>query len=441
MMSKFLNRLKFGDKIVYIVLIFVFTALAAALSFPLISTYLGDVGHDSHWYILLSEGRIGEVLQPFSGRIFYPFLAGWIDKASPLDIGQSFFLLGAASLFFFLIINSFVLKKTIKSPYLFAPLFFLPYFLEVTREFFVPDIFYVFLTALFFLFLSGYRPRRATLMNFVSLLLSGLMLFLLFLTREATLLLGVVILVVSLMRRKRWLFVATLAVILLSVFMVGQFNDLGLPNVHNLGSFSYLALKTPYNFLNNFLGIKLWINTLPHLCEPVFRLNLPPLPSLGSVNQVGFCGFGISSPLNSFVALLTLLGVMPVVVLYILFKKLKTIISKIPFWLLIALVSGSGYYFASVFVTTGVSRVVGFGWPAFLLAAPFLIQAFFHIDKKFVFKLVSVHILVVWLPFVFQKSGFYTTGLMIITVFVAVMAYVYVFRVLNKQERRSFLET
>ena len=83
-------------------LIAVFTALAAAISFPLVSTYLADTGHDGHWYVLLAEGRGDEVMKPFSGRFLYPFLAGMADAYIPGNIGYSFFALGMISLFLFL---------------------------------------------------------------------------------------------------------------------------------------------------------------------------------------------------------------------------------------------------------------------------------------------------------------------------------------------------
>ena len=407
-MSKaLLNRLKLGEGGFYIVLALVFTAIVAFLGSPLVSTYLKDVGHDGQWYIKIAEGRIGEVLQPFSGRILYPFIAGWFEKNLPLDIGQSFFLIGMVSLFCFLITTSRILKKNLKSPLLVIPLFFLPYFIWVSREVFLPDIFYVFLTALFFLclFLKKESVGLITL-------------FLLFLTRESTIVLGLILLLFSLMRSKKILFAATLVVIAISVFTTGQISSLGLSNPHNVGSSFYLVLKFVYNSLNNFFGIKLWANTLAQSCEPVFRIVLPNWPLFGSVREAGFCGFDFSSPINSFLALTTTFGVAPLVFFYLFLKKTKFILREAPFWVSIAAVYGLVYYFLGVSAGTGVARMVGYSWPAFLLATPFLMGVFFETNKNFIVKLSLIQLLVAWLPFAIQVTTGYSisTALFVIQV-------------------------
>src|SRR3989344_6210728 len=202
------TRTKLKEAGIYAILIIAFTAIAAGSAFSTLPNYLGSAGHDSQWYIKMSDGRIGEVIQPFSGRILYPFLAGALRAYTSLNVGESFFFLGIASLFFFLVLSVFMLKGVIRLPLLIVPLLFLPYFIEVTRELFLPDIFYVFLTALLFFFL--FRDQEGA---------SLMVLFFLFLTRESSILLALILLVLSAWRSKKLLFVGTLCVIAISVFV------------------------------------------------------------------------------------------------------------------------------------------------------------------------------------------------------------------------------
>lgn len=376
----------------YFVLVFAFTALAGALAFSTLPNYLGSAGHDSQWYIKLSEGRISEVIQPFSGRILYPFLAGIIGKSFSLDASRSFFFLGTASLFLFLLVNVFVIRSTIQMPLLIVPLFFLPYFLEITKELFLPDIFYVFLTAFFFFFL--FRGQEGA---------SLIVLFLMFLTRESTILPALILLGLSAWRSKKLFFVGTLFVVVAGVFVTGQIGALGLPNPHRVSGFFYLVLKFTYNFFNNFFGIRLWASTLAQNCEPVFRMALPGWSVFGSIKEAGVCGWNPAAPVDSLLALLTVFGVAPLVLFFIIFKKTKTVLRDAPFWVSFAVLYGIAYYIIGVPAGTGVMRIVGYGWPAFLLAAPFLMKTFWEIDGVFAAKLSFAHIFVAWLPFVLGK--------------------------------------
>tara|TARA_Y100000310_G_scaffold297489_1_gene330547 strand:- start:10515 stop:11381 length:867 start_codon:yes stop_codon:yes gene_type:complete len=286
-----------NQTVYYIILAFVFTAITAVISFPLISTYLEDAGHDSRWYVLLAEGRINEVIEPFSSRILHPAIAGWIDAFLPLNIGESFFVLGIISLFLFLILNSLIIRKITPSPLLIIPLIFIPYLIEVSREFFIPDIFYIFLVSIFFFAL--YHKKEGISLG---------ILFLLFFARESTILLGLVMLAISLIRKKKKLFIGTLIVIAVSMFISAQLAAPSLSNIHNVGGSAYTVLKLSYNFFNNFFGIKLWASTLAGNCEPVLKVALPEWSLFGSIQEAGVCKWNPSAPLHSLAALLTVLA-------------------------------------------------------------------------------------------------------------------------------------
>lgn len=400
--------------------------MAAALMVLLwaLSSIVPVYGSDMKWYVAMAENRFNEVIQPFSGRFLQPFLTGQISSYFGLSVNQSFFVVTIISLISFFIINAVLFKK-ISQPSLFlVPIFLLPYFAGLFQASFLPDSFYIFLIAFFFLFLME-RMEAAGL----------LILFLLFLTRESTILLGIALLVVSFLRSQKILTVAVLVVIALSIFTTYQIAALGLPNIHNLSNFSYLVLKMPYNFFNNVFGAKLWINTLPNLCNPLFVFNVPRYLQIGPIDSVGFCRFDASAPLYTAMVLLTTFGVMPLALCYVLFSRFKLVMNKSPLWLLIALTYGLASYFMSVLVTGAVQRSVGYGWPAFLLAVPFLLTAFFQIDKKFLLKLSFVQMFVVWLPIVVGKGTVFGVSVLWFVFLLILAAYVYTFHLLVAQKK------
>src|SRR3989344_5076939 len=170
----------------------------------------GWTGHDSESYIKIAEGKISEVVRPFSGRILFPLVAGWLSEALFSDTTAAFLFLSSLSLLAFLALSGAILLGAFKWPVLIIPLFFLPYFSEILREFFPPDLFYAFLTALFFFLLYKGKEWPALIV-----------LFLLFLTRESTLLLGALFVGVSWMRGKRRLAIVAAAVSLIAIALAG----------------------------------------------------------------------------------------------------------------------------------------------------------------------------------------------------------------------------
>ncbi|MEK7479045.1 MAG: hypothetical protein AAB634_00710 [Patescibacteria group bacterium] len=404
-------------------LIAVFTALAAAISFPLVSTYLADTGHDGHWYVLLAEGRGDEVMKPFSGRFLYPFLAGMADAYIPGNIGYSFFALGMISLFLFLLLNAFMLKRALPSPLLYIPILFLPYLLEMSREILVVDLFYLFLTALFF-FALFYEKEWAAFA----------ILFLLFLTRESTILLGLLILPAYWFRGKKKFFVATCLLVAFAVFVVGSLGSGGLPNPHHVGNAFYLVLKLTYNFFNNFFGIKLWVNTLAANCEPVIQMSLPSWPLFGSIRGAGLCPWNPLASIHTFFALFTIFGVAPTVFAYLILKKYRYILREAPFWLFLATLYGAAHFIIGVPAGTGVARIVAYGWPAFVLALPFLLKNVLNIDRMFLIKLSFAQIVVAWAPFVVQNIAGYTTLASLFGIAFAIPLHVFVYALMKKQK-------
>jgi len=324
-----------------------------------------------------------------------------------------------ASIFLFFVINITILKDVIKSPFLLIPLFFLPFFFNSLRHTFHPDAFYILLTAIFFLLLAHKKEAE-----------SLLVLFLLFLTRESTILLGLIVTVVSWIRSKKLLAIVALVVVVISLFTTSAISSIGKSNVHDLGNFSYLVAKLSYNFMANAFGAKLWVNTYTN-CEPVIKLALPSLKQLGAIREVGFCGFNFLLPLKTLTVLLTTFGIAPLILFSMLLKKGGQIFKEPPFWLSLALVYGLAHYFIAIPAGTGVVRLVGYAWPAFLLAVPIFMGMFLELNRKLIIKLSAIHLFVAWLPLIVVKSLGDTAFTTLLIILMTLGAYIYTFNAIR----------
>jgi len=378
-------------------------------------------GGDSPWYIAMAEGHFSEIIEPYAGRFLHPFLVGQVSQILSLDIFHSFWIISILSLLFFFGIITVFLRDTLRSPLLLIPLFLTPYFFNTLREVFQPDAFYIFLTALFLLALF-YRKECFAL----------IVLFLLFLSRESTLLLGVIFIIVSWIRSRRLLAVAALIVVIVALFTSGFIRDLGQPNIHHLSSPVYLAMKLSYNFLTNVFGIIPWANTYD-TCVPAFRFSLPASFPAGNIHEVGFCGFDFSLPIHSLITLLSVFGIAPLVLFFVLVKRFRFLLRESAFWVVTALSFGFFLYFLGIPAGTGIERIVGYAWPPFVLLAPLFVSSFFLITKRFVLLLSVLHLLVAWLPFIVQRIAHYTLSSGIFSLFCILLVYFFTFRIINKQ--------
>lgn len=399
----------------------IFLFLAVSLE-PLLNIFSGPIRDgDSEWYIMAANGDLHTLIEPYSVRFLHPFIAGWISRHLSLNINEAFLMIAIVSLFLFLIINAIILKNTTKSSLLIAPLFMLPYFLQSLTIMFHSDAFYMFLTALFFLFLY-FKKESMGLLVF----------FLLFLTRESTALLGLIYAAVSWFFSKKRLAAAIVVILLVSLFTTSVMRDIGEPNKHNLNSSVYLAAKFSYNFMKNVLGLNAWTNTYQN-CEPIFKVHMPPLQSFGSIKEIGLCGFDGRIPMQTVTTLLTVFGIAPLVLLYSIRKRMQQIWKTFPLWLVVALVYGLAMYGIGVVAGTGVARIVGFGWPAFVLATPILLKNVFEINRKFITTLLSAHLVVAWMPFVAERIGGGSLNPVIIGI--VLIVYYYCFTVMRRQKR------
>jgi len=180
------------------------------------------------------------------------------------------------------------------------------------------------------------------------------------------------------------------------------------------------------------MGVRLWV-TGYDFCEPVLKLQLPPLGVLGSIREVGFCGFDAALPLRNYIALFSTFGVMPLAFVYAFAKKGWRTMKELPFWFPVAVIYGLAMYAVSIPAGTGVSRIVGYAWPVFLLATPFLVAPFVRENRRFLAKFAGTQVFAAWMPFIVQEAGgFASVPVMFFTLAALGAAYVYTFLLLKK---------
>ena len=402
---------------------FVLAAAAiVAILFHLNNILGPTIGGDTEWYIAAANGHLNELIEPYSGRFLHPFLVGSIASNFSITVEQGFLIVGIASIFLFFLINAFLLKKVLHSSLLLFPLFLTPYFFNTLREIFEPDAFYIFLSALFLLFLF-YKMERSGLLT----------LFLLLLSRETTAILGLMYAGMAwFLSKKKLLAIAIIAVMGVSFYLTGIMKSIGRPNIHNLSGSAYMVSKLSYNFLTNVAGVKPWINTT-NICEPVFKISLPANKSLGNVREIGFCGFDLSFPSKALITLLSIFGMAPLIVFYVFLKKRREIFKNFSFGILLASGYGLAIYIIGIFAGTGIGRIVGYAWPLFLIAGPVWLSAFFETDRKFILKLSLIQLFTVWLPFIVYKINGDAMNSLIFILAVVLTIYFYAFRIMKNQ--------
>lgn len=377
--------------------IFSITAFFVAVCIIVISNYYFiSSSADADWYIKIAQGDINDVLQPFSGRLLHPLTVRLFSFLSGFDINVSFWALNVFLLFgFVFMLSLFFSKISFMNAALVFTLLFSPVLLNYFRYFYFADLFMFFFVILFFYFLKKE--------NFV---FSLLLLFLLLFTRPREAFILGIALIISSYKSDFKLSVVALLTTITGFFINYQVGLLGEANVNHLGWFAYYILSPTYWF-GRFLGIDWLTNTMVQYCHPHFVYSIPGWFNLGGIKWVGICQFNIFHPFfvlfNSFI----IFGIIPLMLFFLLYKNWRHIFEKKQIWISTALVYGIIMFFLGSWL--GSLRTVGYGWPAFLLAALFIFDrqlqrwsdsAKVKLTKMFIF----IQIPLLWLPYLIVEN-------------------------------------
>ena len=347
---------------------------------------------DSHFYRDIAEGRISSVIKPFSYRILHPFITGLIASSLQLDTELSFLIVGILSLVILVTTVALIARSSI--PYYgIAAILVTPFLLGLFQDYYLPDLFHAALLGLFLLCLVHEK-------HWLSLIL----LFALQITRESTVLLTVVLVVLSFSRKQWKLGLGSIFVTALGIAVTGHFASRGQSNIHEISNLLYLAAKIPYNFFKNLLGLVFWTNTFAvnnparFPLEPMWQISLPGWVPSGAIHSVGFYTFDLSYPLITINLLLTTFGIMPALVLVYLSRMQKRLFTEGSLAISVALLYGLLSFVIGTSLGASVDRLIGYGWPCFWIACPFLLKQHHHDDRKFIIMFFLINLLAAWLP-------------------------------------------
>jgi hypothetical protein len=375
---------------------------------------------DSEWYIDLATGNYHNVGKPFINRVVYPFIARIVVLSTGVDTKHAFLALNIVSLLILVVSLFVIIKPFISNKFLYVPIIFTPVLFDLYRNYCLPELFYAALLGIFFLLLRQGK-----------LWISLAFLFLLFLTRENTIVLSLCIIIICFYKRQTKYAASVIVVSLAAIATISWISHYGQPNIHKLPEILYLALKIPINFISNFTGVIIWTNTLS-LSEitarswhnnPIFQVALPKWLCYGEVTNVGIYTFDIFRPLNTYLSLLINFGIGPVLLVSVLRRNYRCIINESPIWLLIAISYGFLSYLMGTSIGADVPRLVAYGWPAFWLATPILMLKYYSLNKLTIVSLLITNSLLCWfntfLLCIYNQWYITTT----ITIFIAIIIY------------------
>ena len=347
-------------------------------------------------YASIAQGRMSEVMKPFANRVLAASVVRAVTAATGLSTEQGFAVVGLLSLFCIAACIAAVLNSTTKQPAFVFALLLIPWLLDLFREYYLPDLPHAALAAAYFLLLVKGRYWE-----------SVVLVLLMQLTREATVLLAAVAVVV-LIRDGRWKpALASAGAVAAAMAVVAYATHDAHPNVHHINTVLYLVLKVPFNIAKNLFGVILWTDSLADKeLLPVWTMDLPSWLQTGSIHKIGYYALDPEPPMVMLWSFLTLFGVVPILLTRELRLRWKRRVGAgiLQPWAQIALAYGLISFFIGPALGASARRLIGYGWPAFLLAGPLLLAGSYRFDKRTAVGLLIVHVLACWVPWALVKS-------------------------------------
>ncbi|HXV23741.1 MAG TPA: hypothetical protein VED46_05720 [Alphaproteobacteria bacterium] len=345
----------------------------------------GQLVSDSAHYIAIANGLGETVPRPFSNRVLHASIAGWIAGVIDIPVEQAFPVLAIVTIVSFAM-GLAVLSRNSGTPLWLVSMFALsPWLAGASAAAFLPDLFHAALVAAFLLALSA----QQTALGSALLVAAGL-------TREHTLLLGLVAAGWFALHGRSWPTAAMLIAAVATPLLLNALVSSPFANVHELNSSLYLTLKLAHSGLRNFFGLTVWSNTFD-FCPDQSVSHIVPLPPwlrLGSIDRVGLCAIDWWRPFETLGVLLTIFGVAPLLMIHV--WRSGTLPRKLPDAVAIAGIYGVFAFALGPFAGTYLSRLIGYGWPAFLVFGPWLLCRQ-HLGRN-ALPLVGVQLAVLWAP-------------------------------------------
>lgn len=344
-------------------------------------------------YFAMAGGAHGVARFYYAGRILHPFVVGAFAAATHLPLSLVFYIANVLALFVFLFVvfeyvlgaevhrdwgQTFRLASIVVTAALVAPI----------KHFYIQDIFYAALLAVFFLLFRG------------NVYWGLAVLFALHLTRESTIVLTFALVAAALIKNRRMLAALTAVVGAGGWATSAHFVTVG--NKHGLSTALFDLLKIGYNFAQNILGMVIWTDTnaaTTH-CSPTWTMPVARSWHLGAVQQIGFCGFEPRYVLHTWLVMVCAFGILPIVFLRSLRPHLWLKLRYADHPTLVAIVYGALTFLMVPLIGTNgtLERYVLYAWPIFVFGTLPVLRRIASQDPQRAAELCYLNLVCSWAP-------------------------------------------
>jgi hypothetical protein len=344
---------------------------------------------DAGYYRLLALGQRTAVPAPFSSRIFGPAVAGWLGRWTGEGADAGFLIMGVVSLIALVAFLSGLLWSWRAPAAIFAAIFFMPFWVDIFHDYYLPDLLHAtILAAILLLLLFGHVGSAL------------LLLFPAYLARESTALVAIC-LVFALWRKTRLSKVLIgVAAMSAAVVVSRHYGDAGSGTVHGVSGGSYILGKLVWSFSKNVLGLPLWSNTLPE-CSPIWTTTLPY--PLGAIRTIGVCSPSLWGPARLVLAWFGIFGIGPALLL-VLWRKMLSPVAPKPaeprgkaVVFRFCTVYGLACLLMAPLLGASADRLVAYGWPVYFVVLPWLLVSSCNICSPRFGWVLLLHLFTCWI--------------------------------------------
>jgi len=350
-------------------------------------------------YVDMAGGNHSNLYSYYAGRVLHPLTAGFVAHLfhTPVDARVFIWISAAALMGLFLFV---AIQYGLDYSYAGGLwLFFLmtAAVVDAYRNYYWHDLFYAAVCALFFLALR------------TNVWMALPVLFLLYLTRESTIILVAAFVLIAAVRREWKICAAAAAVGFVAMRVDAALLARALPNNEGISLVLLDFLKIPYNFIHNILGLELWTNTIAATTDPpIWTMHVPAWLHIGQMREIGYSGFFWENPARTLLALLTAFGILPLVVIRAVARNWKPFLRE-RFDILTALVYGGLMFALAPLVGTDPERYILYAWPVFWIFGVRALNAAPFTEKKRA-EIVMLSLVVAWIPAIVRRLEGPVTG-------------------------------
>lgn len=355
---------------------------------------------DTKEYLSIARGQTRSVMQPFANRQLGPLVVRGASRLLHISIERAFIAEGVLSLLVLSGITGFLLVRVGVDALTLLGIGGLAFWPILFNGFVLPDVFHAALLSVFLLFLFQRHYFWA-----------ALMLLPLYAARESTILVFACLLIAGWGRMRVRDYLAAVAALVAGMSLVKMLVAGSQANREHVNALVYLVGKVPWNFSKNVLGLPLWNNRNDNTCSPLWQFHL----HLGGIQSVGVCAYNSGYQISTLRLLLGMFGLLPLV-LILLWRRNPRLIWPENLALRFCVLYGGISFLLAPALGASVDRLIGFGWPLFILGVPILALQSLRLSLRTRICLQTLHLLVAWVAVPDVLYGTFATraGLLIL---------------------------